>query len=347
MSGSNNDFSTLELETAPLTLERILRKSQRSLKAALSDELKALGYGNVDTSAGYLYAVGELPVLLVAHLDTVHKESVKTICQSKDGQILMSPEGIGGDDRAGVYMILQIIRIHRCHVLFCEDEETGGNGARAFAASGHHPAVNYIVELDRRGSNDAVFYRCSNDEFKDFVCSFGFEEASGSFSDISVIAPRLGVAAVNLSAGYFNEHRLHESIDLGAVEQNIMRVLQMVETSTGCFEYVERRYTDQLYEDMTLWGFMGEGRPTAKHLMPLPEGTVLKIGGEAVAGGAGYMIDYKGRVYNYIPELDAATPSENITVCTRGGKKVSYQHGKAHTISIMPLDEVLEMMDVI
>ena len=95
---------------------------------------------------------------------------------SDDGRYLMSPQGIGGDDRCGVYMILQIINEVRCHVLFCEDEETGGNGARAFAGSGIQMDVNYIVEMDRRGNNDAVFYDCSNPEFTEFVCAFGFQE---------------------------------------------------------------------------------------------------------------------------------------------------------------------------
>jgi hypothetical protein len=184
-----------------MKLETILRKSQFELKHAIHNELKSLGY-RPTSRPGFLYAKGTVPVLLVAHLDTVHRTSVKTICYSADGDILMSPEGIGGDDRAGVHMVLQLIRNHRCHVLFCEDEECGGIGARSFARGSIRPEVNYIVEVDRRGSNDAVFYDCENPGFTKFVCGFGFEEDFGSFSDISVIAPALKLAAVNISAGY-------------------------------------------------------------------------------------------------------------------------------------------------
>ena len=74
----------------------------------------------------------------------------------------------------------------KCHVLFCEDEEVGCVGAKKFTRGSLRPQVNYIVELDRRGSNDAVFYRCDNPEFEDFITSFGFETAGGSRSDISV-----------------------------------------------------------------------------------------------------------------------------------------------------------------
>ena len=109
-------------------------------------------------------------------------------------------------------MILQILRTTKCHVLFCEDEEVGCVGAKKFTKGSLRPRVNYIVELDRRGSNDAVFYRCDNPEFEDFVTSFGFETAGGSCSDISYIAPYLETAAVNISCGYYCEHQRHEYI---------------------------------------------------------------------------------------------------------------------------------------
>lgn len=68
----------------------------------------------------------------------------------------MSPQGIGGDDRCGVFMVLQIIRSVNCHVLFCEDEETGGNGARAFERSRIKVKVNYIVEITTLYSTGAI-----------------------------------------------------------------------------------------------------------------------------------------------------------------------------------------------
>ena len=142
-----------------LEFEQIFQLSQGNLKEALVGELKALGY-KPKSRKGYLYASGELPIMLIAHMDTVHQH----ICYSEDGYVMMSPEGIGGDDRAGVYMILRILQEAKCHVLFCEDEEIGGQGARKFERSSIRPEVNYLVELDRHGGNDAVFYNCNNRE---------------------------------------------------------------------------------------------------------------------------------------------------------------------------------------
>ena len=223
-----------------LTFETILRLPQMELKKRLKAELKSRGY-HITDKPGYLYAGGTIPVLLVAHMDTVHRQPVEQICYSADGAVTMSPQGIGGDDRCGVWMILQILHTASCHVLLCEDEEIGCVGAKKFTRGSLRPQVNYIVELDRRGSNDAVFYRCDNPEFEDFVTSFGFETANGSCSDISYIAPYLETAAVNISCGYYCEHQRHEYIHLEEMELNAARVAQMVTQQTEHFEYREQQ----------------------------------------------------------------------------------------------------------
>lgn len=217
-----------------LTFETILRLPQMELKKMLKAELKSRGYPVTD-KPGYLYAEGAIPVLLVAHMDTVHRQPVEQICYSEDRAVAMSPQGIGGDDRCGVWMILQILRTTNCHVLLCEDEEVGCIGAKKFTSGSLRPQVNYIVELDRRGSNDAVFYHCDNPEFEDFVTSFGFETAGGSCSDISYIAPYLETAAVNISCGYYCEHQRYEYIHLEEMKLNAARVAQMVTQQTEHF----------------------------------------------------------------------------------------------------------------
>lgn len=223
-----------------MRLEEILCHSQSNLKKRLAKELRKQKYTPVSQN-GFLYAPGQVPVLLVAHLDTVHSMGVKTIVRSDNGDILMSPQGIGGDDRAGVYMVMELIKAYKCHILFCEDEEIGAAGARRFALSGISPKVNYILEFDRRGATDAVFYDCGNKDFIEFICGFGFTEDFGSFSDISVLAPALGIAATNLSAGYFGAHTTGEYIDLSIVRANIKKAKKMLAVApTPFFEYVKK-----------------------------------------------------------------------------------------------------------
>lgn len=221
-----------------MELEAILKLPQQELKKALQEELLTLGY-TATSEDGFLYAPGTAPVLLVAHLDTVHTKVPQIICYSKDNRVIMSPQGIGGDDRAGVYMILQIIQKANCHVLFCEDGETGGRGAMQFTKSKIPLPVYFMIEVDQQGYNDAVYYECDNPEFTTFIEEFGFRYENGTSSDISVLAPHFDIAAVNISAGYYNAHQLNEFIDMKAVNYNISRIVEMVSAEYGPFRYID------------------------------------------------------------------------------------------------------------
>lgn len=307
---------------ASMTLESILRKGQKELKRALTRELKEMRYEPV-VSKGFVYAAGTVPVLLVAHMDTVHQDNVKLICYSRDGNVIMSPQGIGGDDRAGIYMILQLLKTHHCHVLFCEDEECGGIGAKCFASSGIIPDVNYIVELDRRGSQDAVFYDCDNPEFTEFVCSFGFVQDEGSFSDISIIAPALGRAAVNISSGYYNEHTRHETIDLRDVQRNILRLRAMLSAKVEQFEYVER-----------FWPFDGYSYPYK--LMPLsPDDYIVSSEGETTEAYTGMLMDEFGTAYEMIEE-GIAIRFEGTRVYNKEAMPAKFNAKKASFYDVFP-----------
>lgn len=322
-----------------ITFENILQMRQEDLKRELKRLLCKQGY-EVVSKRGFLYAKGTVPVLLVAHLDTVHREVPRIICYSSDKRYMMSPQGIGGDDRAGVYMILQIIQSHRCHVLFCEDEETGGHGAKAFTQSGIAADVHYIVEMDRRGDNDAVFYECDNPEFTEFVCSFGFSEEAGSFSDISVIAPYLKRAAVNISAGYYWEHRQHEMIDCMAMQNNIERIRQMLVVETNVFPYVQRRFSFRQY---SLFDLVDSGYGK-KLLASLPDMAYLLMDGNVIEPSSPYLMDSDGNLYAYIEELDAAVLSENTFACSERGEPIVFPFAKAKWISVVSMETALEQL---
>lgn len=241
------------------SFNKICRMSQKELKNYVTMRLKET-HREVTVADGFVYAQGSFPVLLVAHMDTVHKELVKQIVCN--GDVISSPQGIGGDDRCGVYMILQIIQKYNCSVLFCEDEEVGCIGANKFVrtelASELKDKFNYIIEFDRKGHNDAVFYDCGNDEFEDFITKEFFKTDWGSFSDISVIAPELGCAAVNLSCGYYKAHTTDEYIvwsEMQASMDNAMKILART-TEKDKFEYIE--VEDDGYGRYWLYGDYGK-----------------------------------------------------------------------------------------
>lgn len=226
--------------------EKICKMSQPKLKAYLEKSLKSNGY-EVVSSDGFIYAKGTFPVMLVAHMDTVHKESVKFIVYAKNKDMISSPQGIGGDDRCGVYMILNIIQHYKCSVLFTEDEEIGGVGTKKFLAEYRAKTidvepVNYLIELDRKGSSDAVFYDCDNPEFTEFILKDDdWTLDFGTYTDICDIAPAFGVAAVNFSCGYYNAHTIKEYVVRSEMEANIEKVEKLLDRTTqdDWFEYIE------------------------------------------------------------------------------------------------------------
>lgn len=254
--------------------EKIFTQPATRLKNTLRNELSNYGYlkEKIHNKSKFLYAEGNAPYMLVAHLDTVHKESPSIICYSQDGNYMMSPQGIGGDDRCGVYIILALIKkLHfRPHIVFTMDEEIGALGAKAFSSyiksQKCTPELKYIVEFDRKGDNDCVFYDCDNQEFVDFVESFGFKTSWGTFSDISVIAPDLGVAAVNLSSGYYNPHTNHEYVSINDMNNIIDASYHMLCAECNAFEYIEKEYyydenynRNNYYSDKISVSFVPEG----------------------------------------------------------------------------------------
>jgi hypothetical protein len=222
--------------------KQICQMPQKTLKDYLARKLNET-HDQIFVEDGFVYAQGEFPVLLVAHLDTVHKTLPKTFKYDVILDALSSPEGIGGDDRCGVYMILQVLKHYNCSVLFCEDEEIGGIGAQKFVETklADELEFNYIIEFDRKGSKDAVFYNCDNPEFEKFITDGYYETNYGSFSDISTIAPALGCAAVNLSCGYYNAHTQSEFVILSEMENSIQEACAILNKTTenDKFEYVE------------------------------------------------------------------------------------------------------------
>lgn len=230
-----------------MRLLNIFKFSQDKLKSALTCHLRDKGYSPISDD-GFVYAAGEVPVLLVAHMDTVHKRTPDIICMSEDKSIMMSPYGIGGDDRCGVTMILEIIKELRCHVLFTEDEEIGGVGAGKFCASGIKPKINFIIEFDRAHERDAVYYELDNEVFAETVEKYGFKRDYGSYSDIVDIAPVLGCAAVNLSCGYYNAHTQHEFVSIPQMYAQIERAKKLIANeSENFFEWKEAKYSRDWY----------------------------------------------------------------------------------------------------
>ena len=250
-----------------MTIDHILPLTQNELFSCLAKYFKHQKDQKIFvTKKSYILVKGKAPIMLVAHLDTVHKKPVQTICRSEDGNILMSPEGIGGDDRCGVYALLEVYRKAEIKpwLLFTCDEEIGGCGAEHFCKDfrdnqfpNEVKAIKLIVEIDRKGSKDAVYYDCDCPELEAYIATKGFQTDFGTFSDICLISPTMGIAGVNLSSGYYNAHTQHEYIVMSEIESTIAKVLEIIRESTKdtfpSYKYIQRQLSN-------VWDYYGTGR---------------------------------------------------------------------------------------
>ena len=254
----------------------ICRMTQKELKKYLGDVLCNY-YDEVYSDDGFLYVKGtNSKVLLTAHMDTVH-EPLGRICKDiyeyydkkNERHILSSPQGIGGDDRCGIYTILKVLETtdFRPYIIFCEDEEVGGVGSNKFCKTTLIDEVadnvNFMIEIDRANANDAVFYEETNPKFQEYICStIGNKEAYGSFSDICHLSPESLVSSFNISCGYYNAHTTDEYVVFEELDECIKKVIKLLETNKEDdlnFIYEPYEYKSSLYDYNYGYSYYGYG----------------------------------------------------------------------------------------
>lgn len=229
-----------------------------------STEAQLLELFNQEFSDGvrtndYWFLRGTLPITLLAHVDTVggKKDNKRQLMQFR--RLLTRENGVlGGDDRAGCMAIWKILRermrngLQLPNVILCDGEESGGTGIKRFIADKIYDFAdtNLCIEIDRKGCNDYVTY--SKDlpkEVSNYVESFGFNSAWGSFSDIGVIINEHSVASVNVSAGFYDNHSKDEYVKLDELELTINRVMAMLDDPIQTRHLMIDKYASTWYKE--------------------------------------------------------------------------------------------------
>lgn len=183
-------------------------------------------------------------VILSAHMDTVSniKKGRKVLWDEKTQTFRSSKGVLGADDRAGIAIILAVLRnIDKVSfngtikVCFSREEEIGCVGADQIDPNFYKDAVLAIV-VDRRGRRDIVtgcgqmYGFCSKAVGQFFEdCSalldMDWKAVPGGVSDALTFSGN-GVHAVNLSAGYNNEHTEKETVHVPSCRDTINLILQ-------------------------------------------------------------------------------------------------------------------------
>ena len=220
--------------------------TQNGLLQAMRHFLKEYyGKKNVIGHKKFVIAKGDIPIAVCAHLDTVFPHPPSEIYYDREQNVIWSPDGAGHDDRAGVFMIMKLIEAGlRPHVIFTTDEEIGCIGSDELIKyeCPFGDDIRYIIQLDRKGVDDCVFYWGDNREFVKYVESFGFVERYGSFTDIVILCPEWEISGVNLSVGYRDEHTRQEVLFVSHWFNTLYKVTNMLNNPPEKkFPYVEMK----------------------------------------------------------------------------------------------------------
>jgi hypothetical protein len=244
--------------------QNICHLSEQGVLAFMRDLLLSR-YEKVVVTPAYVYAIGDLPVALVAHADTVFKvpPALENFFYDQEKDVVWNPDGAGADDRAGIFAIMKIVRTHKLkpHIIVTTGEESGCIGAgKLIVAEREFPGeLKFMIQLDRRNQKDAVYYDCDNPKFEDFITQFGFTTEWGTLSDISLLAPAYKVAAVNLSVGYEDEHHEVERLHVNWLYETIGKVVEILHyvkdhPELEKFEYIPTVYGSYFFNRLHGYG---------------------------------------------------------------------------------------------
>jgi len=170
----------------------------------------------------YVHKDDNMPCL-VAHIDTVHRQKPQKKDIVKWGDTIFHTKGgLGADDRAGIYALLQLKDLPY-NLLFTNLEEIGGIGVKQAI----HDLPDLLslntcfVEIDRKGTGHYVDYVGAEQDFLNLFETRGLRPEWGSYSDIFDLSDELSIASVNLACGYYNQHTKKENLNLKELQKVI------------------------------------------------------------------------------------------------------------------------------
>lgn len=200
--------------------------------------------------------------MFIAHTDTVHElvdeiiveeellEKPPTFGRTFTEELNLSlkgytsndiPTGIGGDDKCGVFLALELLRTLDCvKVGLFVSEETGCHGSRECDLN-FLEDVGYAIQFDAPG-NHLITEVCSgvrlfekDGEFIEkikpiFESTMGVEPylQSHPYTDVSQIKMKGDFSCINFSCGYYNMHSSSEFVVVKDVEDSFNLALNIV-----------------------------------------------------------------------------------------------------------------------
>jgi putative aminopeptidase FrvX len=204
-------------------------------------------YGNVYATKGS----AEYFPCVVAHIDTVHEITDFEVIEENYSLSAIKPNGeptgIGGDNKAGVFVCLELLdHFDNIKAAFFVSEEVGCLGSTLSDAEFFNN-VGYALQFDAPGNNWVTYY-CDGvklfnkdsdffdkvrpileDSLKDFtVDNLGYHP----YTDVSALRKLYNFSCLNYSVGYYNMHSVYEFVFINDVD-NCLKTAQKLISSLG------------------------------------------------------------------------------------------------------------------
>ena len=167
------------------------------------------------------------------------------------------PSGCGGDDKAGVFVCLQLFELFdNIKLFFPVAEETGCHGSKA-VSSEWFDDVGYIIQFDSPTNNTmskTLRGRTLYDDQSGFsstvmglITEHGItEHQAHPYTDVATLGERFELQCLNLAAGYYNMHQAEEYVIIDDVI-NAITLGERLITTLG-----EKQYAKRLEEQTTV-----------------------------------------------------------------------------------------------
>jgi di/tripeptidase len=211
-------------------------------------------HNNIYATKGTL-GKGEFYPMFISHTDTVHELVEEIIVKEeylnkpytfgkdfgqeqsfclKGYDINDKPTGIGGDDKCGIYICIELLsQLDKVKVAFFVSEETGCHGSKMVNEE-FLKDVGYCVQYDAPGDH-LISYSCSgtvlfdkegeffNTALRSITKSFKNEMMvqSHPYTDIMMIKQKSDFSCLNMSCGYYNMHTPNEFVCIDDVVRAI------------------------------------------------------------------------------------------------------------------------------
>tara|TARA_R110002110_G_scaffold103397_6_gene261320 strand:- start:1772 stop:2587 length:816 start_codon:yes stop_codon:yes gene_type:complete len=211
---------------------------------------------------------------LVAHLDSVHeiqdytvKEEYHPNAQNDKKLSLVAYSdndnkrcGIGGDDKAGVFICLELLdRLDNVKVFFPVAEEIGCQGTRK-ADKKFFKDVGYAIQFDSTENNTMsktlMGVKLYNDEgnfinkCSDIILEHGITKwLHHPYTDTMVLKEMFDFSCLNFAAGYYGWHSDHEYV----VVEDVENAINLGEKLLGVLGEEKYRYK----HDKSSWTLLG------------------------------------------------------------------------------------------